>query len=156
MCLCSSAALLTRDRAPLALALIGLLLVALALPYDAMALLLGLAAPKRVGGSPFTPVPKDGVLVLSVALSRGGNLADNRVNQLDVTLQASALVHACPTNTNCYTIAYVMYRDGVQGPNGRTSAAITTAASTVSFGFAQFRQDSYLNISVTITLARQA
>jgi hypothetical protein len=154
MCLCSSAALLARDRAPLALALIGLLLVALALPYDAMALLLGLATPKRVGGSPFTPVPKDGVLVLSVALSRGGNLADNRVNQLDVTLQASALVHAC--TTTCYTIAYVMYLDSVPGPNGRTSAAITTAATTVSFRFAQFTQSSFSNISVTITLARQA
>jgi len=144
-------------RVALALMLIGLVLVALALPPDAMARLLGLAGVRPVGGSPLTSVPKDGVLVLSVRICRAAacDERDDRVDRLEIGLQASSAAHACPAAASCYQVAYILYLGNTQFSSASNPFSISSASSTVApFTFTQFTQSSYTNVSVTILLAR--
>lgn len=147
---------MSRTRTSAALFFAGLMLLLMATPYEAFSSLLAISTINPLGASGLVPVPKDGVLIISITLSKGGKLDDNLINQLDIALRASGRSYLCPVSLNCYTVAYTLYVDNSLQNSSSSPFSVTTTATTITFNFANLNQTTAQNISVTINVVRSS
>ena len=147
---------MSRTRTSAALFFAGLLLLLMATPYEAFSSLLAISTIRPVGGSGLVPVPKDGVLMINISLSKGGKLAHDHIDRLDIALQASDPSYSCLGGSRCYTLAYTLYLDNSLSSSRSRAVSVTTTATTITFSFSPLNQTSAQNLSIIINVVRSS